>query len=79
MEIERCCAVRPLRKKSYALLDLVEQRVRSAMRSIASHDVDLVDFVAETPFNDFIRIKTAASSLKEGTALMMDLVHEFWC
>ena len=65
------------RGETYSLLDLVEENVRAAMRSVASDHVDLIDFVAKTPFDDLVCIKSATRGLEECSTLVVDFIDQF--
>ena len=55
----------------------MEEGVRAAVRAVASDHVDLIDFVAKTPFDDLVCIKSATRGLEERSALMVDFVDQF--
>ena len=74
IEMDRCY-VRE-KAKTNSSLQLLEQHVRPAMRAIASHDVDLVYSVAQTPLDDLVGVEPSASGLEECASLMMNRVHQ---
>ena len=74
IEMDRCY----VREKAQTnpSLQLLEQHVRSTVRAIASHDVDLVHSVAQTPLDDLVSVKPATSRLEECASLVMNGVHQ---